>query len=44
MIEWRTVVFFIVVILLLTICSACFNHLMAVVKIGNWLISFNVYI
>ena len=28
----------------LTICSAGFNHLVAVVKMGNWLISFNVYI
>ena len=28
----------------LTICSAGFNHLVAVVKMGNWLISFNVYV
>ena len=28
----------------ITICSAGFNHLVAVVKMENWLISFNVYI
>ena len=33
-----------VLIGILTICSAGFNHLVAVVKMGNWLISFNVYI
>ena len=32
-----------VLIGILTICSAGFNHLVAVVKMGNWLISFNVY-
>ena len=33
-----------VLIGILTICSAGFNHLVAVVKMENWLISFNVYI
>ena len=33
-----------VLIGILTICSAGFKHLVAVVKMGNWLISFNVYI
>ena len=28
----------------ITICSAGFNHLVAVVKMENWLILFNVYI
>ena len=28
----------------ITICSAGFYHLVAVVKMENWLISFNVYI
>ena len=31
-----------VLIGILTICSAGFNHLVVVVKMGNWLISFNV--
>ena len=33
-----------VLIGILPICSAGFNHLVAVVKMGNWLISFKVYI